>query len=564
MHFFSRTKLTIELLSAEARRKLPFILLLLGLNSLLELVGLGVFIPVLSTLFSPNFEKNDWINLISDVFGINAQEDLVLFMAFSMLSIVISKNIITVCIHIYISKFSQNIFANSVLRLFDTYNRLGLEFIKKNNSNRLLRNIRYSTKNFADSLVMARLNFLKDAIEVSLIVIFLIYYDSKAFLILIGVSLPLAVIYRWSRNRAKTIGDIRGELDPEVLQTVSRSIFGFIDFELYGTAAILREKLKIQINRLASIEVKAKLYDFLPSKIIETTITVVLVTIIFYGMFLAKNIEFTRNLLIIFALASYRIMPAVNRLMIAANSVSQFDFVYEILSHLKAEGDAYHRDTQDIKQPFNEIVLENISFSYGDKQLFKEFNLTVERGDFIGIKGTSGSGKSTLILIMLGLLDVDHGRLTINNVDYTGLRLSSVFQRIGFVQQQIYIMDASVAENVAFGEKKENIDLNYVEYCLRKAELWEVIDLLEEGLDENIGELGSKLSGGQRQRLGIARALYFKPEILIFDEATSSLDIHTQNSITESIRSLSESDLTILVIAHRSSALKYCKRIIDI
>ena len=205
---------------------------------------------------------------------------------------------------------------------------------------------------------------------------------------------------------------------------------------------------------------------------------------------------------------------------------------------------------------------ENVSFKYQDdsKYIFKDINLKLSKTDFVGIYGESGVGKSTFVDILSGLLEPTSGQLLVNDKHKITSSFLSTKDLIGYVPQNIYLNDESISSNIAFGEKKEKIDNNLVNYAINNSKLRNFVDELK--LKENtlIGERGIKISGGQKQRLGIARALYRKSKILIFDESTSSLDEKTENEFLEIVKNLSQKVLIIL-ISHKPNTLKYCNKI---
>ncbi|MGA1655753.1 MAG: ATP-binding cassette domain-containing protein, partial [Ilumatobacteraceae bacterium] len=187
-------------------------------------------------------------------------------------------------------------------------------------------------------------------------------------------------------------------------------------------------------------------------------------------------------------------------------------------------------------------------------------SLRIGSGESVGIIGASGSGKSTLIDLLLGILAPKTGTIVVNGRDISAD--PRYWQdRIGYVPQHVYLMDTTIRRNVAFGLKEKEINDADVEKALQSANLWEFVQSLPARLDTVVGERGVRLSGGQRQRLGIARALYGNPEVIVLDEATSALDADTEREIVESFREIAH-DHTLIVVAHRTSTLAYCNRLI--
>ena len=240
--------------------------------------------------------------------------------------------------------------------------------------------------------------------------------------------------------------------------------------------------------------------------------------------------------------------------------------IQDALDLLEQPVSNYYRNKSTRKLKFNnKITLNNISFRYQEssKNVIDNISLTIKKGERLGIIGATGSGKSTLVDILMALLTPTEGNISIDGKTLTKNNFKSWQKNIAHVPQSIFLSDESIAENIAFGVDKEKINFVKLNKAITAAQLDEVIHDLPYGFDTVVGERGVRLSGGQRQRIGIARALYKGTNIIIFDEATSSLDSMTESKVISEIEKMS-SDLTIIMIAHRVTTLKKCKKIIEI
>jgi ATP-binding cassette subfamily B protein len=213
----------------------------------------------------------------------------------------------------------------------------------------------------------------------------------------------------------------------------------------------------------------------------------------------------------------------------------------------------------------NEIKIINLSFRYEDNlpSVFHNLNFSIKKGDRVGFIGTTGSGKSTLMDLLMGLIEPSSGEITVDDKSIVGSSGRSWQKHIAHVPQSIYLADATIAENIAFGVSGDHIDVFRVKNAARRAQIDSSIESLPFGYKTLVGERGVRLSGGQRQRIGIARALYRDADVIFFDEATSALDSETESAVMDSIQLLSK-DLTILIVAHRLSTLKGCTKIIEL
>ncbi len=271
------------------------------------------------------------------------------------------------------------------------------------------------------------------------------------------------------------------------------------------------------------------------------------------------------------ALAGYRILPAIQALYSQVTSITTMRYT---VAEVEAELEQFNLDLNRRQStpnqtnfhaiPFRQdIRLENIRFSYPNarRPVLDNFNLVIPKMSSTGIVGTTGSGKSTLVDIILGLHTPDGGKIRVDGKALVNSDFPAWCSLIGYVPQDIYLLDASVAENVAFGVPPAEIDRESLQAAASAAQILEFIESeLPNGWDTTVGERGVRLSGGQRQRIGLARALYHKPEILILDEATSALDVETEAEVMKAIQSL-KGKITMIIVAHRLSTIESCDQV---
>ncbi len=264
----------------------------------------------------------------------------------------------------------------------------------------------------------------------------------------------------------------------------------------------------------------------------------------------------------VFAASAFRLMPSFNKIIV---SIQTFRFSNSIINILFEELKNIRLHEQQDSNNFNKIhflntiSIENINFQYptASEKTLSNFNLFIQKGQSIGILGPSGSGKSTFVNIFLGLLHPQSGTIKVDDINISN-DLNSWRNIIGYVPQSIYLIDDTIISNIAFGIKLEEVDMNRINEVVHLAQLTSLIEQLPDGLNTNVGERGVKISGGQLQRIGIARALYNNPSILVLDESTSALDNFTEKEIMKSVELLLSKSITVIIIAHRLTTLEQC------
>jgi ABC-type multidrug transport system fused ATPase/permease subunit len=271
--------------------------------------------------------------------------------------------------------------------------------------------------------------------------------------------------------------------------------------------------------------------------------------------------------LVLYAVAGYRLMPSINRIAGALSQLQQFQPAIKNISQVLEESrGADGLPNSPARKPAiacAAIEFRDVSFAYPavDQLLFDHLRLNIGEKSFVCLVGTSGSGKTTLVDLLLALLPPLTGDILINGKSFHQMGEQSWRAMFGYVPQSIFIVDGTVAENIAFGEAPENVDLDWLHRVVALCHLEDFVDAQAEGLNAPVGERGSRLSGGQRQRLGIARALYRDPPILILDESTSSLDGISEKAIIQTLLELRKTKI-VISIAHRDSLVRHCDRVI--
>ncbi len=555
-----------SILPKEYKLRMVGISSLLLLNSILELIGLGALIPVFTILLEEDVVgKYSWARYLYESFNLTSGDQLIILVSLILLTTIVIKNVLGLIIAYIQSKFAFSLYEHFSIKLHGIYFRRGFSFFKNSSAHDLFRNVNNASLLFAQKQILGLLGLLNECLIFLVILIGIALYDPKIFgLLLITVVPTFSLFYFYVRKKSLIIGEIQKKIAPLLSKSIFESFYGYVDILLAKKEDVFRNQVKEHVHESSDIQVTTNVLNLAPTRVIETSLMLAIVLIIIFGLQLSMaKIDLIKQLGI-FAIAGYRIMPSINRIMIAINGLNQTFWTHDILKSLKTEGPDLIAQKE---LNFNEsLSLTHISFQFDDSPtpLFSDYSLNIKKGECLGIKGASGSGKTTLMNILLGFIPPQQGTFKIDDIIYTPEHMNSYYEKVGYVQQHVYLMDGTIAENIALGVSKENLDQELLKQALEKASLSRFVADLPNGVDSTIGEGGTKISGGQRQRIGIARALYRKVEILFFDEATSALDEQTEREISDAINRLAETNLTIIIIAHRLKTLERCDRIIDL
>ncbi len=376
----------------------------------------------------------------------------------------------------------------------------------------------------------------------------------------------LALLLRLTQRAIRRWGEEVQRLKTGAFKSVQQALGGLKEAKVLGHEEFFLEAFAERHDRLSYLlNLHAALFN-LPRLLIETIfIGATLLMIILLSLQGALTADMV-PLLGLFAYAGFRIIPSANRIMMNLSLIRYaMPALDDIASDLEAiEGCSLEsREANGATAFFRDrLELQGVSFTYegGHAPALQEVDLTVRRGESVGIVGPTGAGKSTLVDVILGLLPPSHGRILVDGVDISRV-LRSWRRLIGYVPQSVYLLDDTLRRNVAFGLPDAEIDETRVKAALSMAQLDDFVRELPLGQETAVGERGVRLSGGQRQRVAIARALYHEPEILVFDEATSALDNRTERAVTEAIESL-QGKKTLIIVAHRLSTVRMCDRLV--
>ena len=374
-----------------------------------------------------------------------------------------------------------------------------------------------------------------------------------------------SLIYLYSNDRLVKLGKEKQIITGEIIKIINESINSIKEVILYNKNSFLNSIFSKKQNQVQQTILKITLLKRIPKSIYEF-LSIVLISMMMLFLTKYNSLDDSLVFVTLFVVSLLRLLPAMNLSTLNISNMKateySFNLIYEKLNLIKHN--SLHK-AQGLKNSeiffSNKIEFKNISFSYDKKEVFENLNFIISKNSFIGIYGESGSGKSTLVNLLCGLLNSKEGEILIDEKNINDVK-NSWQSKIGYIPQDIYILDDSIKNNIIFNdENNTNIDKD-LKNVIEISQLNRLIDSFNDGLDTKVGDRGINISGGQRQRIAIARALYHKPDVLIFDEATNSLDEITENNLMDSIYEIKGK--TIIIISHNPKTLNRCEKIFKI
>ena len=545
--------------------------IMIFVGGLLETLGVGAMIPVVTALLTPEtlkeyVDKYPILQKICDLLGIQSVGQMTTALLLALMAIYVIKNLYLVYL-----VYRQNTFITQSRN--QMISRVMGEFLNRPYEQYLGADIptvfRITDSDIPQtfSLMLAMLQLASEVVVSGLIFIVLLCTDifmTLFIMVLFGVmTLVIVKIFKPKLNK---IGAKNQAIQSRIAKWRIQAIYGLKDVKVLNREEFFVRNYYETGKVGANVGRTYAVMNNIPRLLIETVFIVGVLTFIIIYMKGGGNVASMVSTLAAFGVAAMRVLPSVNRINTYITEISynqpSLDFVYQNLQEgMKTDAMLAQRRAYSQKEKLelrDKIELNHISFHYpdSDKNIFTDAHMEVPKGKSVGIMGTSGAGKSTIVDILLGLLHAQEGEITCDGVDIFK-NYESWLAQIGYIPQSIYLIDESIRDNIAFGIDADKIDEKRIWEVLEEAQLKEFVEELPNGLDTTIGDRGVRLSGGQRQRIGIARALYHDPEILVFDEATSALDNDTEAAVMDAVNSF-RGKKTMIIIAHRLNTIEKC------
>lgn len=545
------------------------------LMSFMEFLGISAIFPLLLLVMSPDAPaEHSILGGFYSFFGTDDSAKLAMILGFCIAALFFFKNIFQIFYWRHEFSTLAKWRVKIIQKLYNAYMTSSYESYMKRNSSSMMNTLIFTAPTSINFFVHQILSLVNYGLTALVILSYIIYTNWLAALVIFLVTITFIKIYFMTiKSYTIRLGKQVNEMAMEQQSLLQQSFVGYKDTKVNLKETFFSDRYFKIAKNFSDAEERLLFLRGLPPAIVELLAITLLIAIFQAILFSGQDIKTAAAQIGVIVLACIRLLPIVNR---SISSITYINGSKTIVDDLLREADELNitsskhhtlggnQQSHDVQALSFErqVTLENLSYTYPEKDnaAIRNISLAIKSGEFIGMTGPSGGGKSTLTNILLGFLDRFDGHYKVDDVEINHDNVRNLRQIIGYVDQNIFMMDASIAENIAFGVERKNINEDKVIESLKKAQIWDHVQALPEGIYTQVGENGKLFSGGQRQRLAIARAFYRDISILILDEASAALDVETEFKFFSFLESL-KGQMTVIMIAHRLSTLKSCDRV---
>lgn len=559
-------------LDKRQKRNLCILLIIILVGAFVELLGVSAILPIINVALEPDTIDTTWyLSLVRDIMGFTDARQMLVFLAGMLIVIYVVKNVYITMMYSLQYRFIFNNQKRLAVKMMDCYMRQNYLFHVSKNVAELQRNVTNDVNGFF-TVVLNALQFLAEFSVCAFLSIFLLQEDVITTLAVAGLILIFGVLFTFVFKKVLVQkGEKNRELNVQTTKWILQSFSGIKEIKVANSEEFFIHNYDKNYSQFAVLQRQQSMLKFIPRPIMESVcICGLLLAVIIKLQFAGADVKSFIPTLSVFAIAAFRMLPSFNRITGNLGSMMFDKPAIDSVYHDLLEIEELMKQRQVEEKNSEKIVLgENlsmvkVSFHYpeSEKWILKDADLVIRKNSSAALIGASGAGKTTAVDLILGLLNPQSGKITVDGTDIK-THIESWHQSIGYIPQTIYLMDDTIRANIAFGVPEKEIDEKLLEQAVKEAQLDQFVHSLPEGLDTVIGDRGVRLSGGQRQRIGIARALYRDPQVLILDEATSALDNETEKEVMQAIDGL-HGQRTMIVIAHRLTTIKNCDAIYEV
>jgi len=554
-NYFKKIQLLVD---KKAKIRIIWLIIFSVFISILETFTLASIMPFID--IATNFDKiqtNQYYQQAFIFLGLQSEVNFAIVLGFFLVVLFIFRGLVNLVHSHVIFNFSESLYAQITQKLFETYLKMPYKAFVKKNSSYLTKAI-VSEASQIPYVINSVLLMMSEALVIIFLYILMMATNWKITIVVTVILLfKMLFLSKTISKKIKSVGVIREKSGSQFYEVINKFFGNFKQLKLHDQQRIegVKDEFSTAIKSYANANAASSFLSSVPRLFIETFAFSMMVILLTSLVYLAQeDVAFIIPTISLFAIILYRFLPSINRIINGYNSVMYYHKSIDVVeSEFATEQEILGGQIIEFKE---KIELIDVNFSYEKNEVLRGVNLIIYKGEKVAIIGESGSGKSTLVDLIIGLHRADQGKIQIDNNFVDNTNLLSWRSQVGYIPQQVYLFDGTIAENVCFGR---NEDKHLLETVLKQANIFDFLQT-KQGLNTLVGEGGVQLSGGQKQRIAIARALYGQPEILVLDEATSALDSKTEGKVMQEIYQITQNK-TLIIIAHRLSTIKYCDRI---
>lgn len=563
---FKTVKKILYILPNGEAVKLAILLMLMLVAAILEVAGIGMIPVFVAIVANPERIMHlQWLQPLLSLLEITNNRELLIWGSIGLVTIFLLKSFYIIGFNYFEARYIYNRRYIISLRLMRSYMHAPYEFHLMKNSAELLRNLSSEINVFINSVVANLLKMSREGIMALSILIFLFVMEPLITLMVILLSgIGAGTFILLNKKKMKEYGKQEQQLRMETVKAIYEGLSGIKDARVLNREEEFVERFRQKSFKSTRLMAYIRFLQQIPRPVVETTAVFGMLFVSLLLVWQDKPMGDIIPILTLFAMAIVRLMPSVQQLITNYTNVRfnlvAIDPIYEDLRKLEDSNTKFIEERKNVNpiKLNNKIELRNVRYRYpaSNEHAVNGISISIPKSKAVGFVGSSGAGKTTIVDIILGLLEPDEGEIYVDGIAIRE-NISAWQRNVGYISQSIYLADDTLRSNIAFGLPESEIDEQKVLNAVRLSQLETMVNRLPDGLDTILGEYGTRLSGGQRQRVGIARALYHNPQVIVMDEATSSLDNITERRITRAIESL-KGEHTLLIIAHRLTTVKNC------
>lgn len=549
------------LLSKEEQNKGKKFLLYTALVGLADVLALVTVVPILMLAIDGDFlAKSSKLRKIYSILNMPNESTFLITLIVGVVIFFIFKNTLAIFIQNKLQSFCIDIVQKFTIKSFNgVISNSFIETLQKGSSD-LFQKVHFNSYLYVAGIVLPFVNFIGESVVLIVVLIFIITFNPTVFILIALFTAPaFYIINRSIKNKIYNLGLKTKGIREETIDSLNIGINGIADIKLNQSSKYFIDQFIQKQKFLLECDFKSYYFQQIPSRANEIVVLLGVIVLVVYGYFFSDNPGNLRVIGALFVLSVFRLVPALNRLLVALMKLKLYQYTAEFLTQ-KRENESVNHHKIHFE---NSIKIQNVVFYHSEKHepTIDDVSFEINKNSIVAIVGENGSGKSSLFRLISGIYSPNSGEISIDGVKLDDSNKLDWQRKIGFVHQNPFIFNTSIVQNITFDEQYNQENL---EEAIINSGLSDFVQSLEKGINTIIGEQGSKISEGQKQRIAIARALYKKSEILLLDEATSALDTKNEDLIINTLLNLKKIGYTILIIAHKNKVTEIAEKIYEL